>query len=288
MTHILRRNHRVTMNDPFITCPTRAYRRRRSPKRCRPFVSKCVARGFSLTRNQPRRVCVGLLLGVPIVAAVLGWGQQKFASAFFQYGVSHTFEGVVRERPYPTLLVARPGATDAASVFSEYLLVGAGKHGANADVAGFNGRRVRLQGSLIYRDGLTMVEVAPHSVETIRAEERGEMRLTPTQPQDLGEFMLVGEIVDSKCYLGVMNPGSRKPHRACAVRCISGGAPPLLIAHDKDGQSASLLLVSPSGEPVNREVLDFIAEPIAITGRVLKDGEQLYLRADPRAIQRVH
>jgi hypothetical protein len=234
-----------------------------------------------------RRVCAVLLLVVPIVAGALVWGQQKFAPAFFQFGVRRTFEGVVRERPYPTLLVARPGKTDAAPAFSEYLLVGAGKHGANADVAGFDGRRVRLQGSLIYRDGLTMIEVAPHSVEAVQTTATDQTKRMVAQPQDLGDFTLVGEIVDGKCYLGVMSPGSTKPHRECAVRCISGGAPPLLIAHDKDGQSAALLLVSPSGEPVNREVLDFVAEPIAITGRVLKDGEQLYLRADPRTIQRV-
>ena len=30
---------------------------------------------------------------------------------------------------------------------------------------------------------------------------------------DFGEVTLAGEIVDSKCYLGVMNPGNGKVHR---------------------------------------------------------------------------
>jgi hypothetical protein len=53
--------------------------------------------------------------------------------------------------------------------------------------------------------------------------------------EDLGAFTLVGEIVDSKCYLGIMNPGETNPHRECAALCIGGGIPPLIIAHDADG-----------------------------------------------------
>jgi hypothetical protein len=53
--------------------------------------------------------------------------------------------------------------------------------------------------------------------------------------EDLGAFTLVGEIVDSKCYLGIMNPGETNPHRECAALCIRGGIPPLIIAHDADG-----------------------------------------------------
>ena len=41
--------------------------------------------------------------------------------------------------------------------------------------------------------------------------------------------MLRGEIVDSKCYLGVMNPGEGTVHRDCAARCLSGGLPPMLV-----------------------------------------------------------
>jgi hypothetical protein len=56
----------------------------------------------------------------------------------------------------------------------------------------------------------------------------------------LGTQTLIGEIVDSKCYLGVMNPGALIPHRACAIRCISGGIPPVLLVRQSD-RSAALL-----------------------------------------------
>lgn len=55
---------------------------------------------------------------------------------------------------------------------------------------------------------------------------------------ELGETTLKGEIVDSKCYLGVMNPGNLKAHRACAINCIQGGVPPVLLVRDGGGASA--------------------------------------------------
>ena len=43
-----------------------------------------------------------------------------------------------------------------------------------------------------------------------------------------GETRLKGEIYDPKCAFGAMKPGFGKPHRSCAIRCISGGVPPIL------------------------------------------------------------
>src|SRR5437867_1850029 len=79
----------------------------------------------------------------------------------------------------------------------------------------------------------------------------------------------------------VMNPGQLTPHRACAIRCISGGVPPVLLVRQKDGPSIYLLLVSADGKPVNKQVLDMVAEPLEITGEVERQGEVLILRADP-------
>ena len=111
----------------------------------------------------------------------------------------------------------------------------------------------------------------------------GEPSATPRPPESLslGTQTLVGEIVDSKCFLGVMNPGQLTPHRACAIRCISGGVPPVLLVRQKDGPSIYLLLVSADGQPVTPPVLEMGAEPVAITGEVERQGELLILRADP-------
>lgn len=113
-----------------------------------------------------------------------------------------------------------------------------------------------------------MLEVVADSLQAVN---EGANIALPTQ--DLGTFTLVGEIVDSKCYLGVMNPGETKVHRECAVRCISGGIPPMLVARDVAGNKVALQLVSSSGAPVNQDVLELVAEPVEITGQVWRAGE---------------
>ncbi|MFN7948122.1 MAG: hypothetical protein U0Z53_22425 [Blastocatellia bacterium] len=220
-----------------------------------------------------RRVIVALLLIATATAVVLVFGQHRFPAAFFEFGHERQFEGTLRLQPYPALITGQQ---------TRYTLVGAGKHGAGQELAGFDHQPVRLRGTLIYRDRLMMIEVTPGSVAAIKAAPAAQSAI-----EDFGTQTLTGEIVDSKCWAGVMNPGNTKVHRECAVRCISGGIPPMLIVHDAAGSTASLLLVSASGQPVNQDILDFVAEPVTITGQVVREGSQLFLRADPQTIRRV-
>ena len=103
---------------------------------------------------------------------------------------------------------------------------------------------------------------------------------------DAAERTLVGEIVDSKCYLGVMRPGRRRAHRACAALCIRGGIPPLLVTRRPGGERWHLLLTAPGGGPVGDAVLEVVAEPVVITGQVTRRGNLYYLAAGPEAIRR--
>ena len=55
----------------------------------------------------------------------------------------------------------------------------------------------------------------------------------------------------------------------------------MLLVRQKDGPAIYLLLVSSDGKPVNKQVLDLVAEPVEITGEVDRQGELLILKADP-------
>jgi hypothetical protein len=225
-----------------------------------------------------RKVVIVLGLLVMTAAVLVLVGQMPFANSAFEYGKVRSFEGIVVTRPVPTLLVLRPGDVGQQVKYSRYLLVAPGKHGADDLVAGFDGKRVRLQGQLIYRQGGTMVEITPGSITVTDA--------TPASPeamQDLGSVTLTGEIVDSKCYLGVMNPGEGKVHRDCAARCISGGIPPLFVASDGREQ---FLLVGLDGRALGRDVLrEFVAEQITIEGERLQTGSMELLKIDPRTLR---
>ena len=230
-----------------------------------------------------RTVLVFLLIAV-LVPVTLAVAQHLIGASVFEWGNYKTVAGVLQAKPYPHLLVPRPGATGDQSPFSTYYLVAPWKFGLkDAEVAPFDGRWVALQGTLIYRENQTLIEVRPGS---IHAEEHAPVPGGASYVS-LGRQTLVGEIVDSKCFLGVMNPGQLTPHRACAIRCISGGCPPVLVVQPASGPTLYFLLVSAEGKPVNQQVLDLVAEPVEITGEVQRQGDLLILRADPATYKRV-
>ena len=225
-----------------------------------------------------------LLVLVPVVlAALLSVAQGPFAASVFEFGHPRDFEGEIVENPYPMIRLERPGQGLEPAANSHYFLVSFGKAGARAAVKGLEGRRVRLRGQLIYRDDQTMIELDSHTPIQPLADQ-GPVR-SPHR-RELGEMTLVGEIVDSKCFLGVMNPGNLKTHKACAVRCISGGVPPVLLVRDSH-TAHYFLLVSESGRQVNRSVLDLVGEPVEIRGRVSRFDDLYLLSADPETYRRL-
>jgi len=233
-------------------------------------------------RSVVRRRVVLLLAGVAVLGGVLAADMRPFPAKVFEWGKPRTFEGWLRVRPVPSLLVRKPGVTDPADLWTRYLLVQPGKHGAPAQAAEFDGNRVEVEGALIYRDDQAMIEVVPGSLHRAAVQGGGPDGTF----ESLGEHTLTGEIVDSKCYLGVMSPGSTKPHRACATRCIAGGIPPVFLVRRDDGPALYLLLLSREGKTVNREVLSMVAEPLEITGAVERHADLLVLKADPSTYRR--
>ena len=230
-----------------------------------------------------RRVVPGLLVLVAILAVILVARQDRFGRGVFEFGIEREFAGVVLEIPYPTLFALKPAGSPAGANHDPLLLVAIGKHGAAEFVQGMHGQAVRIQGSLVHRDGRAMVEI--HSVEPLSIEAVENLVL-PEGGIDRGVVTLTGEVVDSKCYLGVMKPGHTKPHRGCAVRCISGGTPPLLLVVEPDGSARQLLLASARGEMIHAEVLPFVAELVEITGTIRVYGDLEVLHADPATYRR--
>ena len=239
------------------------------------------APGIGKTLRRAVVVVLALALLVPLVLAM---AQRMIGASVFEWGNHKMFSGILQTTPYPHLLVPRPGNAADQHRFSTYYLVAPWKFGLERNaIAPFDGKSVVLQGTLIYRGNQTMIEVQPGTIQVTNSATM------PALPQtiQLGNQTLTGEIVDSKCFLGVMNPGQLTPHRACAIRCISGGVPPVLLVRQKDGPAVYLLLVSAEGKPVNKQVLDLVAEPVEITGNVERQGELLILRADPATYRKL-
>jgi hypothetical protein len=230
-----------------------------------------------IARRIKTLIAIVLVLGA-VAAITFARVQKTFAPSTFEYGKERTFEGVIESRPFPALVTTGPGATDTQA--KRYLLVATGKHGADSQLQPYAGRTVRLRGTLIYRDPQSMIELVKDSVAVI-----DDAHQVPAPPTDLGSFDLTGEIVDSKCYLGVMNPGNGKIHRDCAVRCLSGGIPPIFATNDFRGIPAILVLADAGGKPLPKETfLNLVGQPVRVHGKVLQPGDTLFLETEPREI----
>lgn len=230
------------------------------------------------------RYLVPRVLGIAAIAALLAAlvvvSQQPYARATFEFGTTRSFSGIVSEFPYPALLVERPGRS-ASMPYSRYYLVAPGKFGMQDVLRGRHGETLQLSGTLIYRDDQMMIEVLPDTIAPLSFA--GEPAIE-AQDESLGNVTLRGEIVDSKCYLGVMKPATFKPHKACAIRCLSGGIPALLLVRRSDGGIDHVLLADADGRAINDRILDRVAEPVSVTGQLHRRGADLILHADPTHI----
>jgi hypothetical protein len=211
-------------------------------------------------------------LGVIGLSGSLAVGHTPLDGGLFEFSTVQTVSGTIVETPYPML------QHDDARPWS--LLVARGKHGANDAVRGLEGRRVEVQATRIARGDHTMFEIAEAPVVRGVTSMRG-LRPSATSPRTSsspaaktsvsGRVRLRGEIVDSKCFLGVMVPGAGTTHRDCASLCLRGGIPPALFVHEADGTSSLLLLVGP--EPHLRERATALAgEPVELTGTIEQRG----------------
>lgn len=215
-------------------------------------------RASAAIRSWIRSIVILLFVATFAIALTLILAQAPFAPAFFEWGVEKTFRGRLIEFPYP-MLIADQGY---------FLLFGPGKHGVAELARGRDGATVELKGSRIGDD--QALEVASLQILTnASASPKPEIR-------SLGRMTLTGEIVDTKCHYGVMNPGSGKVHRDCAVRCISGGVPPGFLVRDAKGEVRTLLLTG----MVIPSLFDQIAIPVTLTGDLAAIGPQLIFKVD--------
>ena len=226
---------------------------------------------------------MGLVLGALAWADVVASGHVPLEGGAFEFGHPQRFAGTIVERPYPALRL--DGADPGMPVL---LLVAPGKHGADAVTQGLDGRHASLIGTRIQRGKLTMIEIEPASVELGErtVSERGDG--AEAQPRDVEFITIKGEVVDSKCFLGVMVPGSGKTHKDCASLCLRGGVPPALFAHDRGGESALMLLTGPSGEPIGSRALHIAGEAVEMSGSLQRQDGWLVLRTVPSSWRTVN
>lgn len=245
--------------------------------------------GYQNRRSPSQRRFLLISAGASIVGAtVFAWAlstsQPAADPGTFEYGTVRQVEATVAVHGGEPLLTAVTALDELPLPFAqdELLAVREGKFGAR-DLFPRNGERLRLHGTFVHRPGAAMLEI--HELAGESRDLFGAAADPPTR--SLGQVTLRGEIVDTKCFLGVMKPGRGTMHRACAVRCLSGGVPAGLRVMKPDGSADVLVLIGSSDRTLGVELLDRVGIPVQVTGERLQAGDVALLRTTPADVRRI-
>ena len=216
---------------------------------------------------------------------------EPFNDHQFDFGNVQSFTGIYHETPFPVLILDEGQAPDLPD--NHLLLVGYGKNGATgflqqaAQTKGtLAGKHIRLAGTLIYGDGRALLELTDEEkavLEVLPAPTSSSPAPAPIAIGAPKNVQLAGEILDPKCWFGVMKPAEGKVHKSCAIRCISGGIPPVFRVK-ADGENIYYVLRGEAGEPINEEVLAFVGEPVSLSGQASEAHGWRVLKVAPSTI----
>ncbi len=89
------------------------------------------------------------------------------------------------------------------------------------------------------------------------------------------EVTVVGEIIDTKCYLTGMMGGSGEGHKECAIACIKGSLPVGVL--EKKTNKVYVIVPNEGTKGANEALLPYAAETVKLTGSVIEKGGQKLL-----------
>lgn len=227
-----------------------------------------------------------ILLPVVIVLGILlALSQKKFGTGNFEFGTLTEVKGIYFNKPVPVIRVTNGRDIWGNENFVTVPLIGFGKHGVDGTIAdiekgkniSLNGKEVTLKGTLLYNDGKLLMQVDANDKPLVNvSQSSGETNELPLS-KEIGMIDVKGEIVDPKCFFGVMKPGEGKPHKDCAIRCILGGITPVLKVTGENGNQNYYLIVGANGEKMNEAVQDFVATPVTLHAKAVQYGDWIIL-----------
>jgi hypothetical protein len=238
------------------------------------------------TASATRRVILILFVAMIGIIVITSVGQKEFSTATFEYGIVTPVDGYLFTKPVPHLQVPLGKDFSNEEIYQTVLLVGFGKAGAENFIFSKysprkkeEGAKVRLTGSLIYGDGKSLLQV----------DEASNLQYLEGKPATSSlrvwedKISVSGEIVDPKCFFGVMKPGEGKTHRSCAIRCIAGGIPPVF----KTDSSGYFFLVNEKNEAVSSEVVNIVGDNLVLDGMTMYLNDWRILQIDTEVIRKL-
>jgi hypothetical protein len=231
-----------------------------------------------------KKTVLSLAIIIVLAGLLLALLQKKFSTSSFEFGQPVRVKGIYRQYPVPSIKVTSDRDPLGNTGFITIPLVGYGKFGAEGVISALekenqvilDGKEVIMKGTLLYSDGKTLLQIDQNDNPLISFHTPLSSAASPLITE-LGHVELKGEVIDPKCYFGVMKPGQGKPHRDCAIRCIAGGISPVFYVRNKQGEANYYLILGNSGEKINEELKNFTGEPVALTARAVQYDDWIIL-----------
>jgi hypothetical protein len=240
-----------------------------------------------------RRVLYVLVIIIIAAGILLATQQKKFSTASFEFGQLTEVKGIYQQFPVPSVKVMTKQDVFGNSSFITIPLVGYGKFGAEGTMAelekekriSLDKKEITIKGTLLYSDGKTLLQIDKNDNPLLKTETASPKQLV-SEVKDLGTVELTGEVIDPKCYFGVMKPGHGKPHRDCAIRCIAGGMSPVFYVRNERGETGYYLILDEHGKKMNDDLKDYVAEPVSLKAKAIQYDDWVVLYVNKSSIKR--
>ena len=229
-----------------------------------------------------------LLLVLSLLLLLVGaYNAVQYANMHDYKAVESTqFQGIYFNTPHPMLLL-----DEAFSMqdFSPYvLLVGPGQTGAQGIMEKleeqfglFNGKRIRLQGTLRKGDGTLVGELSQGVDALIAIEGSLTYPIQQTAPKPVE---LTGEIVNAKCWLSWANPRTGWTHHYCSKKSLEQGIPPILkVIQDKRN-----VLYLIEGKNSHKRMLPHVGKELQVKGEAYYQNGWNVLRLSEKSNQKLN
>lgn len=224
-----------------------------------------------------------VVLAGAAAAGAIAWEQAPMGPGAWTAGEVGEWRGWLGRSPYPHVVL------EEAGVLRTHWLCGQGKSGVARRLVPEMEGPVVVRGSLIARGDHRMIAAADDA-DAIRLPSPAALATDPgpAAEEELGEALIIGEILDAKCWFGAMKPAAGKTHKACAALCARGGLPLAFCdaAACGDGAAAPLFL-DRDGRAHGRGVLPYVADPLSARGRLVRVRDVIQFRVDLSSLRRV-
>jgi len=236
-------------------------------------------------RKTTRIFVIVVLIIIVVFALSFIFSQNSFKNSSFELVKTTKIIGLYHESPYPMLKIQT-----SENSFKNILLLGFGKSGANPflkkikkEYSNIIGKTLQIEGNLIYYNSKTLLQITSDEKITLLPTEMSFS--VPKLKLSNLSFHSQGEIIDPKCYFGVMKPGKGKVHRSCAVRCIAGGIPPIFALSDKRNFTKYYIIADEKGNPINEEILPFVGKPLILKGAIYELEDWMMIKINTKNIE---